>query len=253
VNANALRPYLGYADIYEYNTGANFIYNSLQVQLRKQFTRGGLLNVAYTWSKARTDANAYNYQPEDSYNLLGDWGPSSYNRNHILVISYVYPLPFWQHGQEWYQKVLGNWQLSGITTFQTGLPLNVTLASDVAGTGTTSQRPNLVGDALAGVSGAQYLNPAAFAVPTAGTFGNLGAYAIFGPHTNNWDASLQKGFPIGEHVSANFRAEFYDFPNHLSYFTVNTGSFTATPAASFGQVSGATDPRTLQFALRLSF
>jgi outer membrane receptor protein involved in Fe transport len=253
VNTNALRPYLGYADIYEYNTGANFIYNSMQVQLRKQFTKGGLLNVAYTLSRGRTDANAYNYQPENSYNLRADWGPSSYNRNNILVISYVYPLPFWQNGQGWYQKVFGGWQVSGITTFQTGLPLNVTLASDVAGIGTTSQRPNVIADPLAGVSGGQYLNPKAFAVPTAGTFGNLGAYAIFGPHTNNWDASLQKGFPIGEHVSANFRAEFYDFPNHLSYFTVNTGSFTATPAASFGQVTAATDPRTLQFALRLSF
>ncbi len=75
VNVNALRPYLGYADIFQYNTGANFIYNSLQVQLRKQFTQGGLINLAYTWSKARTDANAYNYQPQDSYNLRADWGP----------------------------------------------------------------------------------------------------------------------------------------------------------------------------------
>jgi len=107
VNVNALRPYLGYADINQYNTGANFIYNSLQVQFRKQFEQGGLINVAYTWSKGRTDANAYNYQPQDSYNLRGDWGPSSYNRNHIFVASYVYPLPFWVRGQNWYQKTLG--------------------------------------------------------------------------------------------------------------------------------------------------
>jgi hypothetical protein len=77
INVNALRPYPGYADIYEFNTGANFIYNSLQVQLRKQFTQGGLVNVAYTWSKARIDANSFDYRPQDSYNLRGDWGPSS--------------------------------------------------------------------------------------------------------------------------------------------------------------------------------
>jgi hypothetical protein len=133
------------------------------------------------------------------------------------------------------------------------------LASDIAGDGvaangsTQFQRPNLVGNPRAGVNGAQFLNPAAFAVPAAGTFGNLGAYAIFGPKTNNWDASLQKAFPITERVQANFRAEFYDFPNHLSYFNVNTGSFSATPPSSFGQVTSATDPRTLQFALRVSF
>jgi Carboxypeptidase regulatory-like domain/TonB-dependent Receptor Plug Domain len=253
VNVNALRPYPGYADIYEYNTGANFIYNSLQVQLKKNFHAGGLFSVSYTWSKGRTDANAYNYQPMNSYNLRGDWGPSSYNRNQIMVISYVYPLPFWRTGNEWYKKALGGWQISGITMIQSGLPLNVTLASDIAGAGAGSQRPNLVSDPLAGVTGTQYLNPAAFAVPAAGTYGNLGAYAIFGPHMNNWDASLQKSFPIRESVRLSFRAEFYDFPNHLSYFGVNTGSFSATPPSTFGQISSATDPRTMQFALRLGF
>lgn len=253
VNVNALRPYLGYAEIYQYATGANFIYNSLQLQFKKQFTGGGLFNIAYTYSHARTDANAYNYQPMDSYNLRGDWGPSSYNRNSVFVASYVYPLPFWRNGQELYKKILGGWQVSGVTMLQTGLPLNVTLASDIAGSGLANQRPNLVSDPRAGVSGTQWLNPAAFAVPTAGTFGNLGAYAIFGPPTKNWDASLQKSFPAGEHLRADFRVEVYDFPNHLSYFGVNTGSFSATPPSSFGQVSSTTDPRTLQLALRINF
>jgi hypothetical protein len=247
VNVNALRPYPGYADIYEYNTGANFIYNSLQVQLKKQIRGGGLLNVAYTWSKGRADANSYSYTPMNSYNLRQDWGPSSYNRNQILVVSYVYPLPFWRNGQEWYKKALGGWQVSGVTMLQSGLPLNVTLASDVAGAGAGSQRPNVVGDPRAGVSGTQFLNPAAFAVPAAGAYGNLGAYAIFGPRMNNWDASLQKAFPIGERIKMDFRAEFYDFPNHLSYFSVATGSFSNTPPSNFGQVTGTTDPRTLQF------
>jgi roadblock/LC7 domain-containing protein len=253
VNVNALRPYLGYADIYEYNTGANFIYNSLQMQYKKQFPGAGIITAAFTWESARTDANAYNYQPENSYNLRGDWGPSSYNRREVLVISYVYPLPFWRHGDQLYKKLLGGWQISGVTTLNSGLPQNITLASDIAGAGAGSERPNLVGNPRAGVSGTQFLNPAAFAVPAAGTYGNLGAYAITGPGTNNWDASLQKSFPIGEHVKADFRAELYDFPNHLSYFSINTGSFSATPPANFGQVSAATDPRTVQFALRLSF
>jgi hypothetical protein len=213
-----------------------------------------LFSVAYTWAKARTDANSYSYQPENSYNLHGDWGPSNYNRNQVVVISYVYPLPFWKTGSEWYKKALGGWQVSGITMIQSGLPLNVTLASDVAGIGISgSERPNVVSNPLAGVSGTQFLNPAAFSVPAAGTYGNLGAYAIFGPHMNNWDASLQKAFPIREAVSVAFRAEFYDFPNHLSYFGVNAGSFSATPPSSFGQISSATDPRTMQFALRLTF
>jgi hypothetical protein len=223
------------------------------VQVKKQFNKAGLINLAYTWSKGRTDANAYNYQPMNSYCLRCDWGPSSYNRNQILVISYVYPLPFWLDAKEWYKKALGGWQISGVTSLESGLPLNVTLATDVAGAGAGSERPNLIGNPLAGVSGTQYLNPAAFAVPAAGTYGNLGAYAIFGPPLKNWDASVQKGFGIGEHVRANLRVEVYDFPNHLSYFTISTSSFSATPPANFGQVTATTDPRTLQLALRINF
>jgi hypothetical protein len=223
VNVNALRPYPGYADIYQYMTGANFSYNSLQVQLKKQMVGGGLLNFAYTLANGRTDANAYNYQPMDSYNLRGDWGPSNYNRKQIAVFSYVYPLPFWRTGREWYKVAFGGWQLSGVTTLQTGLPFNITFQSDVAGTGLANQRPNLTGDPLAGTtSRTQYLNPAAFAQPAAGTFGNLGAYAIHYPFFSNWDGALQKEFRVRERVHADFRAEFFNYPNHLSYTALST-------------------------------
>ena len=248
VNANALRPYAGYANIYEYMTGANFIYDSLQVQFKKQMAGGGLFNVAYTWSKARTDANGYNYQPMNSYNLRGDWGPSSYNRNGILVLSYVYPLPFWRNGREWYKVAMGGWQISGVTTLQTGLPFNVTIPTDTAGTGDGSQRPNLIGS-WTGSSRTQYLNPAAFVTPTAGTFGNLGAYAIFYPFFNNWDVAAQKTFRITERMQTAFRAECFNFPNHLSYTSISS---TVT-SSTFGQITGATDPRTMEFALRFSF
>lgn len=250
VNVNALRPFPGYAEIYQYISGANFIYNSLQVQVRKQFAQGGLVNVAYTWSKGRTNANGYAYQPMDSYDLRRDWGPSSYNRNHIFVASYVYPLPFWLHGSNWYEKVLGGWQVSGVVTLQTGLPLNVQIQSDQAGIGFVgTQRPNLAGNALQTSSRRQLLNPAAFALPAPGTFGNLGAFAIYYPFFANWDCSLQKAFPITERVRANFRAELYNLPNHLSY----TSAATTVGATNFGQITAATDPRTLQLALRVSF
>ena len=250
VNTNALRPYIGYADIYEYNTGANWIYNSLQFQYRKRFTQGGLVNIAYTWSSARTDAQAYNYQPMNSYNLRGDWGPSNYNRKQVLVASYVYPFPFWLNGQTWYQEAFGGWQLSGVTTIQSGLPFNVVVQGDPAGIGISgSERPEIVGPVYFSSNKLQYLNPAAFAVPAVTTFGDMGAYALFYPWFINWDASLQKAFPIRERVRLNFRAELYNFPNHLSYTSVST----TVGSSNFGQVTGATDPRTLQLALRLSF
>jgi hypothetical protein len=249
-NANALRPYPGYANINMYITGSNSTYNSMQLQLKRQMKGGGLLNLSYTWSRAITDASAYNEQPMDSFNFKGERGLATYNRSHIFVFSYIYPLPFWTTGAEWYKKVLGGWQLSGVTTIQTGLPLNLGINPDQAGIGQGGQRPNVVGDWHEG-AGTQYqwFNPAAFALPAAGTFGNLGRNVVIGPGQNIWDASLQKYFNIQERLRFQFRAEFYNAPNHLSWWGVGT----TYGNSNFGQITAATDPRTLQLGLRMTF
>ena len=250
VNTNALRPYPGYANIQEYVTGSNSIYNSLQVQARRQVRGGGTVNIAYTWSHAITDASTYSELPMDSYNFKGDRGRLAYDRRHIFVLSYVYPLPFWRAGGQWYRRALGGWQLSGVTMLQTGLPIDLGISGDQAGIGQTGQRPDVVADWKQGARRQlQWFNTAAFAVPAAGTFGNLGRNVLSGPGTNNWDVSLHKNFSLGEKVLAQFRAEFYDAPNHLSWFGVGT----TLGSANFGQITSATDPRSLQFALRLSF
>lgn len=251
VNANALRPYLGYANISHNVTASNFNYNSLQAQLRKQFSRGGMFSAAYTWSKAITDASDWNEGPMDSYNFKNERGLATYDRRHILVLSYIYPLPFWQQAAgEWYKRVLGGWQLSGITTLQSGRPLNIGIQGDRAGTGTGGQRPDATGDwKEGGKTRDRWFNTAAFALPALGTFGNLGRNVVIGPGTNNWDVSLQKLFRLDEQKSVEFRAEVYNAPHHFSYF----GVATTLGAANFGQVTSANDPRTLQFGLRVSF
>ena len=95
----------------------------------------------------------------------------------------------------------------------------------------------------------RWFNTAAFALPANGAFGNLGRNVVIGPGTNNWDISLQKGFRITERFTTQFRAEFYDAPNHLSW----QGVGNTLGNANFGQITSATDPRTLQFGLRLDF
>ncbi len=250
INTNALRPYLGYADITQYTTGSNFNYNSLQLQLRKQFRGGGLVNVAYTLGKSITDASSWSEGPMDSYNFKNERGLASYDRRHILVMSYVYPLPFWKEQNAWYKVAFGAWQLSGITTIQSGMPLNLGIQGDRAGTGTGGQRPNVIGDwTVAEKAVNQWFNPSAFGTPAAGTFGNLGRNVLIGPGTNNWDLSAQKFFRITERTRLEFRAEMFNAPNHLSYWSVAT----TVGASNFGQVTSAMDPRTFQFALKLVF
>ncbi|HUS07211.1 MAG TPA: TonB-dependent receptor [Bryobacteraceae bacterium] len=250
VNTNALRPYLGYADITQYITGSNYNYNSLQIQARKQFAGGGLVNMAYTWSKSITDASSWGEQPMDSYNFKRERGLASFDRRHILMLSYVYPIPFWQRQDRWYKVALGGWQLSGITSLESGLPLNVTIQGDRAGTGTGNQRPDVVGDPMAvNRSISQWFNTSAFTLPAVGTFGNLGRNALIGPGVNNWDVSAQKFFRLTERFRVEFRAEMFNAPNHLSYWSVAT----TVGAANFGQVTNAMDPRNLQFALKVLF
>lgn len=251
INTNALRPYRGYANINHYITGSNFNYNSLQLQWKKQFAGAGMLNIAYTWSKSITDASDWGETAMDSYDFKRDRGLASYDRRNIFVFSYIYPLPFWRQQDTWYKVAFGGWQFSGVTTLQAGRPLDIGIQGDSAGIGQGGQRPNLVGEVFpTGTKTAKtWFNTAAFAVPAAGTFGNLGRNAVVGPGTNNWDISLQKIFSIREKQALEFRAEFYNAPNHFSYY----GVATTVGASNFGQVTSATDPRTLQFGLRYSF
>ena len=81
------------------------------------FNNGGNLRVAYTWSKNLTDDYDGFYQPMDSYNIGRDYGPAPFNKPQVLTVSYSSPLPFWQKGNQWYQKALGGWALTGITSY----------------------------------------------------------------------------------------------------------------------------------------
>lgn len=251
ININDLRPYRGFANIVQYITGSNSNYNALQVSWRYQMKGGGLFNLSYTWSKAIDDASAFNAMAMNSFNYKLDRGPSDFNRTQIFVLSYVYPLPFWRSGHLWYQKAFGGWQLAGVTSLETGLPLNLVLPSDVAGTGASGERPNLVGDPGAGniKTTMQWFNKAAFALPAAGSYGNLGRNALTGPGLNNWEASLHKMFALSERLQMQLRWEVYNAPQHFSYW----GVATTVNAGNFGQVTGATDPRTMQLGLRLEF
>ena len=221
VSRNALRPYKGYGEIYQYTNGAHANYNSLQARMQTRMSKGGLVSLSWTWAKSLTDGSTFDYQPQDSTNIHADYGPANYTQPKIFVASYVYPLPFWQHEHEWYKQVLGGWQLSGITRISSGIPINVvqpsaqSVAGNLVTTANVAQRPNLVGNPYSH-NGKQYLNPAAFAVPAAGTYGNLGYDAIKGPLFNNWDVALQKNIAIHEQIGLEFRAEMFNAPNHLS-------------------------------------
>src|SRR5262249_31582903 len=139
------------------------------------------------------------------------------------------------NGRGFTSYLLGGWSLAGIATARTGLPINITVtrkASDFPDGNTSSQRPNPV----PGVpiypkdqSINNWLNPAAFAVPAKGTWGDLGRYVASGPGNYEIDTSLTKRFRLSEKFGLNFRAAAFNLFNHPAY---------KNPGSSLGLFTG---------------
>jgi hypothetical protein len=242
-------PCLGDANIYTYRTNANSRYNSLQVSVLRQWASGLSFQLSYTYSKSMDD----DITPYDSYAPLSAvWGDSTWDRTHILVMNYVYALPFFRNSAGWLGQTLGGWRVSGITTFESGEPLTIFLPEDIAGIGTPGyQLPNLVGAVSRVGTMAEWFNTSAFAVPALGTFGNAGRSLVRGPGENDWDIQVGKRWNLGESRTLEFDGEFFNAFNHTQWSSGGVDTGVGDPA--FGQVTSALQPRIIQLGLHLRF
>jgi hypothetical protein len=272
---NPSRPQLGFGNITRLEDQANSIYHAMQATVRR--TLGDLtLSIAYTYSHSiDNSSDRYDNAFVNAYNLAANRGSSNFDVRHNMAISYVYALPFFK-GSGLTHNVLGGWQVSGITIAQTGTPFSVTNGTDfgdsagVANGVGTGSRPDLVGNPhgsvqnIAGVRGPLLYNPAAFAVPTGLTFGNVGRNTLAGPGRLNFDFGLFKRFSFGETRALDFRWENFNLFNHTQYSGVNTGMDCVGPSGTAGDpsclsssgflhASGAHLARRMQFGLRFQF
>jgi hypothetical protein len=220
----------------------------------------------------------------DTYDTSMLWGPSEYDARHIVVINYLYQLPFYRKQSGFAGRVLGGWQISGITQFQTGLPCSVIAPNvDYAGVGQDANwgcggngqfwvvngNPKIIG--TFGPSGQWFAttNPDGspiFTQPTAGTFNTQRVRnLIYQPGYQNWNMGLFKTIPVNEKLRFQFRAEAYNVWNHPNWCgnsgcsgTTNIG-LNPTNTTTFGKVlakgSGGSGQgeRNLQLSLRLEF
>jgi hypothetical protein len=262
--ADSFRPLLGYSTIQRVETSANSIYNALQVSVRR--TVGALnLSLAYTYSHSIDDSSdRYETGFVDSYNPSRSRASSNFDLRHNFGASYVYSLPFFR-GNGLTHTVLGGWQVSGITTIQSGTPVTITNGSDFsdnAGVGNTlgsGSFPDLVGNphivaaaekaAGAGVTGPLFYSPSAFALPTGLTFGDSGRNTLNLPHRVNFDFGTFKRFQIKERAAFEFRWEMFNVFNHTQFNVIDT----TFGSDSFLHLTGAHAPRRMQFGLRFQF
>jgi hypothetical protein len=269
---NALRPYVGYNSITNIAPMFNSNYNSLQVSLNRRMSQGLTIGIAYTWSKALTNNNTDRSSASyDTYNAANDYGLASYSSPQIFVANYVYDLPFFRGQHGFVGKTLGGWEVSGITSFESGTPVTIFQFNDPfraidycptevpcipgvypGGIGIDPSAVTPRPDRLAGVplkgpgTVAEWFNTAAFA-DAIGHFGTSGRGVFTGPGLNNWDLALIKNFKISERFSAQIRGEFFNAFNHVSFDAVD--DFTDDP--TFGQLTGDHLPRNIQLGAKL--
>ena len=270
---NTIRPYLGYSDFHTRLPVFTANYNSLQVSLNHN-SRDVTLGVAYTWSKNLTDqsadrgvANTYTYNPKL------DYGNSSLNEPQIFIANFVYKEPFLREQHGLTGHVLGGWELSGITSFNSGLSLTATQVPDPFGcvTDTTTAngcaagtypgglgiqgpnydivaRPDQVAPLQLTKTQTQWFTTKSFATAQ-GHFGSASAGSFLGPGVERIDLGLLKNFKVGQRISLQMRAEAFNLLNHTNFATVDTGIADGT----FGQTTSAHIPRTMQFSAKLYF
>jgi len=292
-DVNALRPYAGYSYIQNRAPFYTSNYNSLQVNLNHRSNNGLTVGVSYTWSKVLTTNSVDRvgdlgggfpaFATLNTYDVKADYGPASFNEPQNLIFNYVYALPFFKEQHNAEGKLLGGWELSGITSYTSGTPMSITQPNDpfacptttngsgetvcdttpadgfVAGQGlrglgignpygNKAARPNQVGAVTMTKQPLNWFSTSSFQ-PAEGTFGNVSTGSMLGPDFQKWDVALAKNTKIGEHVNVQLRVEAFDVFNHPNF----QGIGTTLGSASFGIVTGDHEPRLLQMGGKISF
>ncbi len=260
-----LRPIVGYngVNMNENNSSSN--YHSLQVTANRRFARSVEFGLAWTWSKAM-DYNDSDFGAINTVAPLREWnyGLAGFDRTHIVKVNWLWSVPQRKWGFKPAGVLLNGWQLSGITTYQSGAPVGVgysqVSAADLSGTPSISPRILVVGNPVLPSGDRTFsrnFRTDVFRLPAAGTLGTMSKNLLRGPGISNWDVALFKNFAIREGVRAQFRSEFYNAFNHTQFSGFDsTARFDASGAqvnGQFGQFTGARDPRILQLAIRVQF
>lgn len=278
---NFLRPFVGYAGLNDFEDIFTSNYHSLQTQLQKKFSGNSLINVAYTWSHGLTtdqaDRSTGAVIPQ-SYTAIrsNNYGPTIADRRQVLTANFVYELPWLRQQHGLVGHVLGGWQVSGVQTFQTGLPINVSITGgnvvDAAGLGCLgstpcSLRPYQISnpDSAAPHTFAQWFNSAAYTCYGTATkcqpytgqtnIGTARPGSTRGPGFWRTDLGLFKNVRFSERFTGQLRLETFNTFNHTNPIqptgpASGSGSWTAS---TFNQVLYARDPRLLQLGMKLNF
>ncbi|MPY90668.1 MAG: carboxypeptidase regulatory-like domain-containing protein [Luteitalea sp.] len=287
LGTDARRPFAGFGSIQETRQDVQAEFHSLQLGVEKRPFSGDpvLLNrltvlANYTFSKS-IDTSPFGFTISNANNngsssgggrspisitepnpFALDRGPSEFDRTHRVVVSYIFRFPDLEDSSHWFSRhVLGGWRTTGIFQAQSGTPLTILAGQDTNQNGLNNDRGLFLGgsDELgtgsrgSGGCGAgeefcvDFLDPDRFAVPPAGSPGNIGKGAFRGPNFWNFDMAFLKTFYATEALRAELRGELFNIFNHANFADPNT----SVTAAGFGGIRSASDPRIVQVGLKI--
>jgi hypothetical protein len=267
-------PYPAFGPVSWRGDVGNSNFNALQLNARRAFQNGLLLSGNYMWSHSINDGSIGGGEsdtPQDSFCRSCDRGSSDDDVRRVFNLSAVYELPFGAGKRHLgspglARTILGAWTGGVIATRQSGLPVNITIdRSNASVPGqyaiSGSERPNYVyGISLTPAAGStpqEWINPAAFSTPVAGTFGNLGHNAFRAPGISEVELALSKDVHIAERVTLRFRADVFNLFNRAQYGAPNAdvsqSTFGVITTTISNYATGRGTPREFQLSAKISF
>jgi hypothetical protein len=264
------RPFQPWATIDSTRSGAIQYMNQLQLEATRRFANGFSFQAEYQWTRSLDNVEASGGLQNPNF-ARQDYGNSTSLRRHVLVFNYIYELPFGK-GKHFLANpgrvgnaLIGGWQVTGITTYETGTPYSLSFSVPSSKIGWWGGRPDQVGSNLyAGksnshnvIAGVPWFNASAFAAPQPWAWGDAPRNNMFGPGTVNWDISALKRFQVMEHMKLELRG---DFLNAFNHFTPSNPSTTVgdtrdggTAVTTTGNIYSGSGSRIIQVGARILF
>jgi hypothetical protein len=269
VYSHLLSPYPQYCSVAENQANNGFsLYNGLEATYNHRFHKGLSVLVSYTFSKFLDNVEGVNSwavtgnaSPANNYNLAAEKSVDGSDTPQSLVVSYIYDLPVGRgkpiggHFNRKVDAVLGGWEVTGIVSSKSGIPIAVK-GNNIPSYGGTP-RPDVIGAThVAHQSVAEWFNTSAFAYAPYGTFGTASRYLSYmrAPDYNNFDTGIMKNWSLFRETRLQFRAEMFNTFNHPQFYSPS-GSYpgcdpnvsSACPSG-FGQITNAFPGREIQIS-----
>jgi hypothetical protein len=263
------RPLAQFGDVTLQSNSGFSSYNGLQLSVKRRLDKGFMFDIEYSLGHAIDDVDdqgLFASDPQNLKNLKAERGNGSGDIRHNVTFNTMYDLPF-GHGR-WLlgnaggvaDRLVGGWSISALGILRTGVASTVHIGTNTFGNGDfLNQRPDRVPGVSqygTGSGPSNFLNPAAFSMPAAGTFGNLARDTFYGPSYKQIDFSVLKKTRVTEAKNVEFRVEMFNLFNHPNFDEPNTTFGTPGFGQIFntlGRTLGVGTSRQIQLALRFNY